>query len=344
MTIAVVVPNWNGLAELPACLDSLRAQTTALEMIVVDNGSHDGSVEMLRGSYPDVTLLRQPVNLGFAGGVNVGLRYALHRGHEYVALLNNDAVVEPTWLEELVAVMTADMRVGMVASKFVTIDGRRLDSTGECYSMWGLPYPRGRDDEDLDAYDDAVEIFGASGGSTLYRAAMLRDVGLFDEDFFAYFEDVDLSWRAQLRGWPARLAPRAVAYHRIGATSGRIPGFTTHQTLKNLGWVMTKNVPRGLLPVVEPRLLLASTITFARAVLRGQGVTAVRAVMISAGKAPRKLRQRRTIQRGRRVDDAAVRSWLTWDLPPGSTNLRRLRAAARTPLRIRQREGGQRIT
>jgi len=207
MTSAVVIPNWNGREELAVCLDSLAEQTEPVEVIVVENGSTDGSVEMIRSSYPGVTLLVQPVNLGFAGGVNVGLRYALHRGHEHIALLNNDAVVEQTWLAELIAVMRNRDDLGMVASKFVTLDGRRIDSTGECYSTWGLPYPRGRDEEDLDAYDDAVDIFGGSGGSTLYRAAMLRDVGLFDEDFFAYFEDIDLSWRAQLRGWRAQLAP-----------------------------------------------------------------------------------------------------------------------------------------
>lgn len=329
MTSAVVIPNWNGREELAACLDSLGAQTMAAEVIVVENGSTDGSVEMIRSSYPGVTLLVQPVNLGFAGGVNVGLRYALHRGHEHIALLNNDAVVEKTWLAELVAVMRSRDDLGMVASKFVTLDGRRIDSTGECYSTWGLPYPRGRDEEDLDAYDDAVDIFGGSGGSTLYRAAMLRDVGLFDEDFFAYFEDIDLSWRAQLRGWRAQLAPRAVAYHRIGATSGRIPGFTTHQTLKNLLWVMSKNVPLRFLPVVFPRLALSYSFTFVRAVLRGQGATAVKAVGIAAVKMPRKLRERRAIQRGRRIDDAAVAALFTWDLPPASANLRRLRAAVR---------------
>lgn len=328
MRHAVVIPNWNGREELAACLDSVLAQTVPVEIVVVENGSTDGSVDMVRSSYPSVTLLVQPVNLGFAGGVNVGIRYALHRGREFVVLLNNDAIVEPTWVEELTAVASGDACIGMVASRFVTIDGRRLDSTGECYSTWGLPFPRGRGEERLDAYDDAVVIFGASGGSTLYRSAMLRDVGLFDEDFFAYFEDVDLSWRAQLRGWKVRLAPRAIAYHRIGATSGRIPGFTTHQTLKNLGWVMVKNVPARFLPIVAPRLLLASSLTFARAVLRGQGATAVRAVAIALVKTPRKLRERRAIQRGRRISDATVRSLLTWDLPPGSTNLRRLRGVA----------------
>ena len=326
MGVAVVVPTWNGRDDLPACLDSLRRQTRPVEIVVVENGSIDGSVEMLRASYPDVTVLVQPVNLGFAGGVNVGLRYALHRGHRFVALLNNDAVAEPTWIDHLVAEMSSDERVGMVASKFVTIDGTRLDSTGECYSTWGLPFPRGRGEERLDAYDSATELFGASGGSTLYRAKMLRDIGLFDEDFFAYFEDVDLSWRAHLRGWRVRLAPAAIAYHRIGATSGRIPGFTTYQTLKNLFWVVTKNVPRRYLATVVPRLALAYTLTFWRAVLQGNGAVAVKGVVVATAKMPKKLRQRRAIQRGRRLDDEALRPLLTWDLPPGSTNLRRLRA------------------
>lgn len=337
MSVAVVVPNWNGREDLRVCLDALRRQTMAMEIVVVENGSTDGSREMLRASYPDVTLLAQRVNLGFAGGVNVGLRHCLRRGHEQIALLNNDAVADPSWLEELVAVMASDDRIGMVASKFVTIDGERLDSTGEFYSSWGLPFPRGRDEEDLDAYDDAVRIFGASGGSTLYRAEMLRDIGLFDEDFFAYFEDVDISWRARLRGWDVRLAPRAVARHRIGATSSRMPGFTTHQTLKNLGWLMIKNVPMSLLPTVAPRLFLATTITFVRAVARGQGVTAVRAVAIAVRKTPKKLRERGSIQRGRRVDDAVVRSLITWDLPPRSHNLRRMRAVVTGPVRAFRR-------
>lgn len=327
--VAVVIPTWNGRDDLPACLESLRGQSVPVEIVVVENGSTDGSVEMLRESYPEVTLLVQPVNLGFAGGVNVGLRYALHRGHDFVALLNNDAIADPRWVEHLVDEMTRDERVGMVASKFVTIDGSRLDSTGECYSIWGLPFPRGRGEEDLDAYDALTELFGASGGSTLYRADMLRDVGLFDEDFFAYFEDVDLSWRARLRGWRVVLAPAAVASHRIGATSGRIPGFTTYQTLKNLFWVVAKNVPRRYLATVVPRLALAYTLTFWRAVVHGNGVVAVKGVVVAVAKMPKKLGQRRAIQRGRRIDDETLRSLLTWDLPPGSTNLRRLRTLVR---------------
>lgn len=329
MSVAVVIPNWNGREDLPACLDSLRAQTFPVEIVVVENGSTDGSAEMLRVSYPDVTVLAQPVNLGFAGGVNVGLRYAMHRGHDHIALLNNDAIAEPTWVQCLVAEMSRDEAVGMVASKFLTIDGARIDSTGECYSTWGLPFPRGRGEERVDAYDADAEIFGASGGSTLYRADMLRDIGLFDEDFFAYFEDVDLSWRAHLRGWRVRLAPDAIAYHRIGATSGRLPGFTTYQTLKNLFWVVAKNVPCRYLPTVVPRLSLAYSLTFWRAVLHGKGGIAMKGVAVAAAKMPKKLAQRRVIQRGRRIDDGAVGSLLVWDLPPGSTNLRRLRARFR---------------
>jgi GT2 family glycosyltransferase len=125
------------------------------------------------------------------------------------------------------------------------------------------------------------------------------------------------------------LAPAAVAYHRIGATSGRIPGFTTYQTLKNLFWVVAKNVPRRYLATVVPRLALAYTLTFWRAVLHGNGVVAVKGVVVAMAKMPKKLGERRAIQRGRRIDDETLRSLLTWDLPPGSTNLRRLRALIR---------------
>ncbi|KEP72366.1 hypothetical protein HR12_46055, partial [Microbacterium sp. SUBG005] len=124
----MIIPNWNGRDDLPACLDSLRGQSVPVDVVVVENGSTDGSLEMLRASYPEVTVLVQPINLGFAGGVNVGLRYAMHRGHSFVALLNNDAVAAPV---DGGAPRRdgARRRVGMVASFFVTIDGERIDST-----------------------------------------------------------------------------------------------------------------------------------------------------------------------------------------------------------------------
>src|SRR3989344_8539381 len=198
--ISVVIPNWNGAEELPACLDSLLAQTLKAEIIVVENGSSDSSKELLYGKYPQVTVIPLPSNTGFAGGVNAGLRYAAAAGHTYSALLNNDALADKNWLKNLVELMEANPRAGIVTSKMISDTGEYLDSTGDIYTIWGLPYPRGRREANLGKYDDQKEVFGASGGASLYRHKTLRQIGLFVEDFFAYYEDVDLSFRAQLAG------------------------------------------------------------------------------------------------------------------------------------------------
>ena len=326
LTTAVIVPNWNGIDDLPACLDSLLAQTVPLEVVVVENGSTDGSLELLAEKYPTITVLAEAKNHGFAGGVNIGLRYALEKNYPYAALFNNDAVAEPDWLEKLVATLEVNKKVGIVASKFMTIDKKHLDSTGDQYTSWGLPYPRGRSETNLGAYDKLTEIFGASGGSSLYRTDMLRQIGLFDEDFFAYYEDVDISWRAQLAGWKVAFAPKAVAYHKIGATSGKVHGFTTLQTLKNLPWVFWKNVPSGrLFWTIGPRLLLAYTFFFWRAVLSSRAGAALKGFGLSLLLLPKKLGQRRAIQKSKTASNDYIASIITWDLPPNAGNLRRLR-------------------
>ncbi len=324
---AVIIPNWNGKDDLPACLDSLLAQSLAAEIIVVENGSVDGSIELIESQYPSVTLLKQPVNLGFAGGVNVGLRYAINQGFEYAALFNNDAVAEQDWLQQLVNAMEDNPNCGIATCKFMSIDKKHLDSTGDTYTSWGIPFPRGRGETELDSYDHLKDIFGASGGASLYRTEMLEQIGLFDEDFFAYYEDVDISFRAQLTGWRVAFVPAAQAYHQIGATSGKIKGFTTYQTIKNYPWVFWKNVPAGrLFWTVGPRLLLAHTFFFWRALLRGHFSAALKGQWMALWKLPKKLAERRKIQGSKTVTNAYIASILTWDLPPNAANLRKLRS------------------
>src|SRR5665811_2212163 len=191
----VVVPNWNGADCLAACLDSLLAQSVKPRVIVVVNGSADGSLELLK-KYPGVEVIKHDVNKGFAGGVNAGFRRAIEDGVKYVATLNNDAVADKGWLEQLMAVFDKNPEVGIVTSKILDAKGQKIDSTGDYLTVWGLPYPRGRGEPELDKYDEQVDIFAASGGASLYRVKMLKEIGLFDEDFFAYYEDVDLSFRA----------------------------------------------------------------------------------------------------------------------------------------------------
>ena len=322
----VVVPNWNGIESLHDCLSSLEQQTLKPYIVVVDNGSVDGSVELIRSSFPNVVLLTESKNHGFAGGVNIGIKHAVEIEAEYVALFNNDAVADEHWLHELINVMDASNEMGITTCKLVNSERVYLDTTGEYYSSWGLPFSRGRGEVVSAEYDNQTIIFGASGGASLYRVRMLQEIGLFDEDFFAYYEDVDLSFRAQLAGWKVMYAPTAVAYHQIGATSGKLKGFTTYQTMKNLPWVAWKNVPGRLLPKVIPRLTLSYLGFFVSAVLRGHGWYALKGATVSVVLFPKKLGERFKIQRGRKVSTQYIASILIWDLPPKADNLRKLRA------------------
>lgn len=325
--IAVVVPNWNGADSLEKCLDSLQAQTIKAAIVVVDNGSNDRSLELLK-KYPEVHLIRHSHNRGFAGGVNPGCRWAIEHEYDYVATFNNDARASTHWLEKLYDTLMTKPGTGIAASKILNADGSSLDSTGEYYTIWGLPYPRGRGETDLAKYDQQTEIFAASGGASLYRASMLKEIGLFDEAFFAYYEDVDLSFRAQLAGWKVAYVPAAIAYHQIGATSSRLRGFTTYQTLKNLSLLLIKNVPSRYFWLIWRRLTLAELLFFGRAVLRGHAWSALKARFRSLWLIPSTLRKRRQIQGSKKVSDKYIWSMMVHDLPPSARALRRLRAAA----------------
>ena len=323
--IAIIIPNWDGVTDLPACLDSLKHQTLKAEIVVVENGSTDGSRELLAEKYPKVTVLPQPKNLGFAGGVNVGIQYAIGKHYDFVALFNNDAVAEKDWLEKLVGGMQLP-ETGITTCTFATIDKQHIDSTGDMYTAWGLPYPRGRGEPLGAQYDRVTEIFGASGGASLYRISMLKEIGLFDEDFFCYYEDVDLSFRAQLAGWKVRFVPASVAYHQIGATSSRLKGFTTYQTMKNQPLVVFKNVPRKYLWRVTWRFVIAHTLFFLRACTRGQGMIAFKGDADGTRLLFKNFGTRRHIQKNRKVSDEYIWSIITHDLPPNAFALRKLRA------------------
>lgn len=322
----VIVPNWNGEDSLGDCLGSLRAQSLKARVIVVDNGSTDGSVALVEKSYPEVELIKHSSNKGYAGGVNPGFRRAIELGAKYAAPFNNDAVADKQWLEKLVDYLEAHGRVGIAACKLLADDGKRLDSTGDYYTVWGLPYPRGRGETDIDKYDSQADIFAASGGASLYRVSMLEQVGLLDEDFFAYYEDVDLSFRAQLAGWKVAYVPAAAAYHQIGATSGRIKGFTTYQTLKNLPLLWFKNVPRRYLWRVGWRFLLADRLFFGRAVSRGQVWPALKGTAMGRYRVLTAFGKRRYIQHNKQVSDDYIWGMLVHDLPPNARALRKLRA------------------
>lgn len=333
MKPVIVVPNWNGKETLSACLDSLLRQSVAALIIVVENGSSDGSLDFIKSGYPKVQTLVNQRNLGFAGGVNCGIRQALDMGAEFVALFNNDAVADIHWLEQLLNEAERCPSAGIITGKLVSFDKQYLDSTGDMYTNWGLPYPRGRGERELNKYDQVRDVFGASGGASLYRTAMLKEIGLFDEDFFAYYEDIDLSFRAQTAGWKVRYAPQAIAYHHIGHTSGKIKGFTTYQTMKNLPLVWLKNVPTKYLWRVGWRLGLAHCMFMLRAFSRHQGLSAVKGGLKSLGLVSRKIKERTRIQSSKKVSDEYLWDIIVHDLPPGANKLRHLRLIWRKIIR-----------
>ena len=329
-TIGVVIPNWNGADELRACLDSLKIQTLKAHIIVVDNGSADDSVSILESEYPEVEIVRHEKNLGYAGGVNPGFRLAIERGYDYIAPFNNDAVADKRWLELLVQALDDKPSYGIATCKLLSADGSYLDSTGDYYTSWGLPYPRGRGEHQTEIYDNQTEIFGASGGASAYRVAMLREVGILDEDFFAYYEDVDLSFRAQLAGWKVVYVPAARVYHATSTTGNRmVKGFFTFMTMKNLPMLLWKNVPGRFMPTILPRFALVYLAFFVSATQRGQLGDALHGAWFALTHWPAKHRERKAIQSGRKVDDAYIASILTFDLPPNAAKLRKLRQAVR---------------
>lgn len=327
MDVYVVIPNWNGAARIGACLDSLLAQPGEHNIIVVDNGSEDNSVKIIESGYPEVELIKHSKNLGFAGGVNAGIKYAMENNAKYVALLNNDAIADKGWLKQLVTFLDHNPQAGIATSKICDDKKTHLDSTGDQYTVWGLPYPRGRGEDYSDKYDKDVWVFGASGGASLYRIKMLEQIGIFDEDFFAYYEDVDLSFRAQLAGWRVGYVPGAVVYHEIGATSGPIKGFTTYQTIKNLPWLFWKNVPPGRIFLkILPRFSFAYSSFIASAVARGQLWPVAKGLAVYGVLLPKKLWQRYRIQKTRMVPKSYIWDIITHDLPPNARKLRNLRA------------------
>ncbi len=327
--VAVVVLNYKGIDDTVKCIASLSEQTYKNFTIVgVENGSHDGSVEQfkeLEKQYGNkLVTLYNDKNLGFDGGVNTGIRWALDKDFEYIALFNNDAVADKKWLETLVkAAKLHDS--GITTGLLLHGDGKTIDSTGDWYSKWGLPFPRNRGDKTSLAPHSEF-VMGATGGASLFAVDMLREISIFDEDFFAYYEDNDISFRAQLAGWKVYYVKAAVAYHNQGSTSNRMAsGFAIYQTFKNLPLVYVKNVPLGLLLPIGIRFYPAYWLMLGNAIRHGAGKSALKGALMSIALGIKKLPERWRIQHNKQVSTSYIKGLLWDDLPPDQTGLRKLR-------------------
>jgi hypothetical protein len=304
--ISVIIPNWNRRGLLRACLLSLAAQTCRdFEVIVVDNGSSDGSPEMVAAEFPQTVLLRNAENRGFCAAVNQGIRQA--RG-EYIALLNNDAEADPRWLEELARGITAEPGVGMCASKILCHEQRNvIDKAGHLIFPDGQNRGRGSGQLDRGQFDRREEALLPDGCAAFYAARVFAEAGLFDEDFFAYADDAEMGLRARLAGFRCLYIPGAVVYHHLGATLGRFSAERLRLVERNRMWLAAKLFPWRLL-MLNPFYWALRWAANAWAGLTGRGeagrvpfFTLVSCAIAATGAAlaglPAMLRKRRHVRR-----------------------------------------------
>ncbi len=317
MRTSLIIVNWNGRDLLEDCLPSLENQTiTAEEIIVVDNGSNDDSVEFLKISFPSVKVVTLDKNYGFAKANNIGIRLA---SGSRIALLNNDTVVDSQWLEELNHALDNHPEVGFCASKILMYwDRDVIDSAGDMLGI-ARAYKRGHRKQDGTEFNEPAFVFGACAGAALYRREMLADIGLFDETFVTNLEDVDLSFRAQLAGYKCIYVPTAVVYHKVGETKRRI-SWIDRLTHRNNRLMWLKNAPGLLLLKYATRVLteemqrLANGLGIGLSGLRRPDVKDLKMFLAADAELLRLLpeirRKRREIQGKRVVSTAYIESFL----------------------------------
>ena len=310
--VSVVIVNWNGRHLLERCLPAVLNQVQVdLQVVIVDNGSSDGSAEWVERQFSMITLIRSDRNLGFARGNNEAIRSTKSA---YIATLNNDAEPEPCWLSELVRAMESSSTVGMCASKMVRADDPGvMDSCGIRIDAAGIGWNRYNGERERLAEDVPYEVLGPCAGAALYRRAMLDRVGLFDEGYFIYYEDTDLAWRAQRLGWRCLYVPSARVVHRHSSTVKEGSSLKGYLLGRNKVWTLVKNYPWPDWLLCLPLILGYDTAAWLHALTRGDPnplrgrIAAVRSV---AGP----LAQRRAIQSaGNRVRlSAPGNPWQLW--------------------------------
>lgn len=293
--ITVVIVNWNGGRLLLRVLKALQGQSLRpARVVVVDNGSTDGSAEMVARVFPGVRLQRLGKNLGFAAANNLALREEV--ATPWVALLNPDAVPEPDWIELLWQGVRAHPGCSAYGCRMRRYDDpRRLDGSGDCYHPCGWGWRRDYGVAEAEAHLRPGEIFAPCAAAALYRREDVLAVGGFDEEFFCYFEDVDLGFRLRLAGKRCFYLPDAIVRHVGSATTGRRSDFAVYHGYRNLIWCWWKNMPGAVLWRHLPAHLLFNLLLLVTALPNGQGRVVLRAQRDALGGLPRILRRRHRV-------------------------------------------------
>ena len=325
--VSIIIPHWRGEEILLRGLRALREHTGPNhEIILVDNGSDDGSITAAQRHFAGLRVVSTGNNLGFAGGCNFGMRAA---AGEYFVLFNDDAVATPHWLEPLIAMMESDARIAACQPKILALDQRGyFDYAGACggfIDFMGYPFCRGRIftslEKDQGQYDETADVFWASGACCLLRASVLAEVGLLDEYFFAHMEEIDLNWRMHLAGYRVMAVPASIVFHQAGSTLQAAAPRKTYLNHRNGLLLLLKNYPAALLLWVFPLRLSLDFVETLRQLFQRRAQHAfmiMRAAFSVCLKLPHLLAQRRQVQSLRKISAWAVRGKLyrrsiVWD-------------------------------
>lgn len=269
--VSVVIPNYNGIKFIDSCMRAVNAQSVkGFETIVVDNGSTDGSRELVKERYDNARLIELDKNYGFSRAVNEGIRAAKS---EFVILLNNDTEVHKDFVKELLASIEESDKIFSCSAKMLQLyDKELIDDAGDYYCALGWAYARGKGKR-RDLYNKSVEIFASCAGAAIYRREIFDRIGYFDEAHFAYLEDIDIGYRAKIYGYINKYCPKALVYHAgSGASGSRYNEFKIKLTSKNSIYIIYKNMPLLQLVINLPLLVLGFIIKTAFFIKKGYGV------------------------------------------------------------------------
>lgn len=266
--ISIIIPNLNGLKHLGYCIPSIYSQKKEIDkessleykIIIVDNGSHDGSADFIEKNYPEINLIKFSTNTGFAAAVNAGIKFSMeHYPGNIILLLNNDIELKEDFLAEGVKTFSVYSDCSITAVKMMNFGERKkIDDTGNFITKkGGTSYPRGNGQLDTGQFDKPEYIFGACAGAAFYKEEVFKTAGLFDERFFAYLEDIDISFRAQLAGFKCVYRPDAVCYHRRGGSTISTFKFQMRMNERNMVWLRIKNYPLLLYIIYQPLFFAA---------------------------------------------------------------------------------------
>lgn len=293
--VSIIIVNWNGKEILKNCLDSILKQSfNDYEVIVVDNGSVDNSVEFIPKYYPSFNVVALKENTGFTGGNIEGLKHA--KG-DFIVLLNNDAVLTPDWLSTMVSAIDSDCRIGFCSSKIIIEGTNKIDSVGDMFTTAFTGVKLG-EFRNADEFSIRKYVPGACAAALIFRKSMLDEIGFLDNDFFLNHEDTDLSMRAWLAGWKCLFVPEAVVYHKVSASIGNLSDTSVYYFSRNNEWVWIKNTPLLLLIRYLPQRIIYEMSSFGYfCILKRKWRPFIKGKVAALLKLPLMLKKRKEIQK-----------------------------------------------